>query len=404
MKQKGRNNLIVSMGKSSQFSLQLPNIFINSLKDIFLYKTEIKIQHCIILCFIGLRFYLQIPYPDEITILTTFLQTEISTLFYVLQIFLEHRIKDKRNDILQPVSTLNKSIFIATFIYYRLYKYYKHIIYNPHVYNNIYILLRQSKYNIFVYMGLYGLFFMNCYWLIVMCKTYCSPLLKDKKILLYRSKRIDTRIITHIVTSYTLFVNVAISCYIYYEKMYSIPYSLDIAGTTYMAVNSFIYHNKCAIHIRTNKELDYMNPTIIESFVFDKGGIHLRSFFCVLTSLYNKWEPLHQGIVTYLANTLSFLFLNCFVKNQIEKEVNQRMSTKNFLLVTNLLTSIPILLDAMIVITNTNHINLRINVLIVTGILGILLQVEPFYELNHIAIHLALLVQSAALSLCILYQ
>jgi hypothetical protein len=186
--------------------------------------------------------------------------------------------------------------------------------------------------------------------------------------------------------------------------MYSIRYSLDIVGTTFMAIHSFIYHKNCAIYLRTNKEIDYMNTTIIESFVFDKGGIHLRSLFCVFTSLYNKLEPTNQVITTYLANTLSFLFLNIFVKNQIEKEPNQRISTKHFLFITNLLTSFPILLDAAIVATNTSHINLRINVIVITGIIGIILQVEPFYELNHIAIHFTLLLQSAALSLCILYQ
>jgi len=72
----------------------IPLIFAHCLADIFVCKTDIKIHHFFVLLFIVTRYItVQIPYPDESTIISTLLNTEISTLFYVLNIYLEKNIK-----------------------------------------------------------------------------------------------------------------------------------------------------------------------------------------------------------------------------------------------------------------------------------------------------------------------
>jgi len=202
-----------------------------------------------------------------------------------------------------------------------------------------------------------------------------------------------------------LFANVIISFFIYYRngKLFSIRHSLDISGVAFMAIHSYYYHKNCAKYLDTNESIQYMDSNIIEHFITDKGGIHFRSFCCVLTAL-NRLIDAIPSIVSYLANSLCFLLLLLFIQRERTKSDQEKISTNQFLFTTNILTCIPILLDAAIVASTTNEIHLRFNVVTITSIIGILLQVEPFYHWNHVIIHLCLLLQSAALSLCIVHQ
>jgi hypothetical protein len=83
------------MGTNYQ-QILIPIIFTHCFIDIFVSKTDIKIHHMCVLFFIATRYhFVKIPYPDESIIVSTVLNTEISTIFYVLSIYLENHLKTK---------------------------------------------------------------------------------------------------------------------------------------------------------------------------------------------------------------------------------------------------------------------------------------------------------------------
>jgi hypothetical protein len=70
----------------------------------------------------------------------------------------------------------------------------------------------------------------------------------------------------------------------------------------------------------------------------------------------------------------------------------------NFEFINNILTSLPIAFDVLLIVMNSNN-NISIPFLLVNITIGLLFTVNPFYKLNHVAFHILLLFQNYYLCL-----
>jgi hypothetical protein len=61
---------------------------------------------------------------------------------------------------------------------------------------------------------------------------------------------------------------------------------------------------------------------------------------------------------------------------------------------------VPILYDSLLVINGSNVFSAKMNALLVTCLIGLVLKMQIFYEMNHVAFHILLMAQTYCLSVC----
>ena len=326
------------------------------------------------------RYFVNVPFEDENKIITTLFKTEISTFFYVFHYFLE------KNKNLYYLILANNILFISSFFWYRLYEYYYNILVNPNVYKNIQSTLEKSKYNYLIYIGLYGLFGLNMYWFIILCKVLFKRTIKDVK---------PDSVMQHRICKYTMILNIPICLFHYRNKIQTdISVYADILAVTYLATNSYLYHKHCAEE-QERGIIDYEDEKTIFHFLSDKSAIHMRSFICVLTCLFHTTNQVNWILGSYITNSLFWLIQILYVKERDYKR-------NEFLLITNIFTCIPILLDTFILSYFAKNNIHSIQLFIVSAIIGMVLKIEPLYHYNHVLIHGFLLLQTSILCQCIL--
>jgi hypothetical protein len=125
-------------------------------------KRDMILHHNFVLC--NILFIHNHLYPvtyninDANIIIRNVLSTEISTIFLILNNLIKH-------DKLKIINNINQVFFVSSFIYYRIYNYWIYIIISKET--NLFI-INVSKNNfhlIYMYIGIYGLFAINIFWL-----------------------------------------------------------------------------------------------------------------------------------------------------------------------------------------------------------------------------------------------
>ena len=106
-------------------------------------------------------------------IVSVALSTEISTVFLTLNNLLEHASYE-------PLKTMNKAAFVASFLYYRIYKYAR-LIADEKVNTSFWVYSKNNYEYGEVYVGLYGLFMLNVYWLFLIFKKIHKTQQRNKK-------------------------------------------------------------------------------------------------------------------------------------------------------------------------------------------------------------------------------
>ena len=172
-----------------------------------------------------------------------------------------------------------------------------------------------------------------------------------------------------------------------------------------MGVFNYKYHNSIKKYIEQNNKIDYISNEILTPYIIDNLSIHLRSFLCVATSLYETWPTTNH--ILFFAAFIHFYSLQLFVTklNNCVKNKEQVIYTSckdknDFLSEINSLLTIPIILDTLIIsLFSTSYIN-AINLCFVTVFMAFITFVQPFYEYSHVAFHAGLLLETYFLSWC----
>lgn len=123
-------------------------------------KVDILIHHIFALSIIA--FFCIYTYPvtydvnEKMFLVKSVLSTEVSSIFLAANYLIPKARKG--------LYYTNCVVFVATFLYYRIYYYYVNIISRPQTNHFIISVSKNGYHTIMVYVGIYGLYALNLYW------------------------------------------------------------------------------------------------------------------------------------------------------------------------------------------------------------------------------------------------
>lgn len=397
------------------------SVFVHCFTDLFLTRSkDIFFHHICVILFVTYKFLNNIQYQDDYFITISLLNTELSTFFYVFKLYMDDNnpcnnmrlshvnneldknelIKANNSIIFNTVYQINDLLFLLTFMKLRVFDLFVNIIRNNNVHN---LVFNVSGYNILsnlhVYIGLYGLYLLNLYWFaIIMKKMYKYTVIKY-------FPNINSELISLKMQSYTYFYNLMQSIYIYSFYPNEV-YIYDVFGIIALSMNSFTFHNSKYLILKNNPDdvIEYTSKDVNKNYLNDVISIHLRSFCCVITNSIHLPYGNFVIIISGLFHVFGFYgFLDYILdlyRNNTRFYNDKTIESKSHLQITNFLTSFPSLVDTCIVMFNTNNSELRSVLFVITCCLGLILYIEPFYELNHLLFHIFLILQTLYLCKC----
>jgi len=376
-------------------NLSSPLVFSYFIVDILICKYDIKIHHLLIIFLISFNYYYNVSIHDSAIPILSLYKTEISTFFYSFKIIM------KNNEVFNKYfSQINNILFIVTFTKFRIYDVYYNVLINPLFYS------QMSKYTdtifkqLFLYIPIYCFYGLNIYWFTIMCKIIAKQIIKKYKSHSLIKKR-------EFYTQYTLFLNIYITGYIYsfFQKQY---YIFDMVGTIMLSLNSYIYHNKIYTFLLENKQINYLDNEIIEPLVNDNLSIHIYSALYNLTAVssyenINMFAIFYISLLLHLNSIYNYILYIIKIKNNNSNIIRHNDESSNELIfVTNLYTVIPVSYDIIFSIFNATNITTKINLSLISYCLFLILYMTPFYDLNHFAFHIGLIIQRIFLTYSII--
>lgn len=362
---------------TTPFDMIYPVVFIHALIDFFLTKsTDLKIHHIFIYGINFYNYYYNVSKEYRFIFSYPLLNTEISSIFYVLKYWLP-----KKSIFYQA----NSIVFYITFFKFRIYDFYYKIIYNNISFNLLFDKYSQTNYFLsgIILVSCYGLYILNLYWFLIINKILYKTITKYVNI--------NTDMMCHFLCSYLHWINIPLSLYIYsYNKNKKNIH--DVIGITALTVSSYIYHNDIYSRIYEKKIEEYTIPTKdnITHFIDDIIFINVRSFLSIVTNYYNSEHFIFAILFSGMNHIASLYQCNL---NILELFIDYDEHKDVFLNRHNIITGLTIACDVFLIFINS-PIEISISFLLVNTIIGILFMVEPFYKLTHAAFHILLIVQN----------
>lgn len=359
---------------SKPYDILLPFVVVHASIDFFINKSyDLKLHH---LCVIGIYFYNMynnVSTEYRFMFLYPLLNTEISSIFYVLKFWLPNK---------SFIYNLNTILFYLSFFKFRIYDFYYKIIQNNFCFYTIFQKYSNSDYSSYVLLlSCYILYILNIYWFLIMNK------------ILYKifAKNINTDKICHLLCSYMHWVNIPLSFYIYSYKPNE-KYLFDIIGITILTISSYKYHYDIYTRLHDKQIEEYNIPTKdnIKFFINDIICINIRSFLVVATNYYYSENVYPVLIISSLFHITSIYqctinILNLLIDYDKTKEI--------FLNYNNIFMGISIACDTLLIFMNSQT-KIAIPFLLINITIGLLFIVEPFYKLTHAGFHILLIAQN----------
>jgi len=357
--------------------------------DIFFAKSlELVIHHFFSLGILCYNNYYNVDYNDSISLIYYIYRTEISSIFLVLKYWINY------NAYTYPIVILNNILFYLTFFKFRIIDYYYNVI-SPS--STLYLVFdKYSQNNPFtttiLAVSVYGLYFMNIYWFLILNKIICKSILKNSYL--------NTDKICHFICSYIHYLQILLCVYMYSYSNNNEQNMFDTIGIIILSVTSHLYHYSMYFKEDTICDNSYTIYPCENNYVFfinDNAAINIRSFLTVVTNYYNS---------KYLYNVISLSFVmhaTGFYHSMINLiqlliSTNEKNNKNSFFLVNNIVTIIPIGFDICVIFMNSPN-EIAIPFMITNVAIGLLIMVEPFYKLTHVGFHSLLLVQTYYLCL-----
>lgn len=360
----------------------IPFLVVFSLVDMFFCKPDLILHHICCLCIFAFKILSSCTSTNTPLLIHALYATEISTIFLCIEsLFM--------NSMHPIVRIINKTAFITTFFKFRIYDYYFTLIVNPTAYQQLAPYTDTITKTTLVYTGIYGLSILNFYWFTILCK------------IIFKSVRpMILGINVRLVLPYISFLNIFIISYVYSfsPKFHHIP---DILGMISLSIASYKFH----MILKNTKGINFVSPEILRLFLQDTICIHIRCVTCCVTAAYTSSYFPHILLISLINHGTSlYTFVRYITETNkttdviVYHEDNEVMNT--FMMHTYILISIPISFDIFIAGYLSNNYITSINLFFTSIIILFLLKLKPFYECNHLVLHLLLLVLSYYLASC----
>ena len=246
-------------------------------------------------------------------------------------------------------------MFIISFFYYRLYRYYYDVVINPELF--IYL----EKYTYALILIPYLFFTLNIFWTCIIIKKIVKPL-----------KTIQTEFIAEYFCQYILFINIPITFYKYINTGNSYIL-IDVIGNIILNCGSYSFHNNLMLY-----EL-YHYPRKKIYFIADNISIRIKSLLTLTTyCLYkNEYKYLYIPIIYQLGVSVTTYIL-------VYKSKNMEITKKNIVS----WLSFDIFFGSLFLAYKYNQL---VNMYIVLLLIGTVYNCKVFYKLTHMAFHFLLI-------------
>ena len=354
------------------------------LVDLLLCSNDIYIHHIAGLLISYVSFKNTMFFNETVVFYTSIIYcVELSTLFLIFNSLF------KQFQITNMLTNINDILFLITFIYTRIYLYPKYLILDNNFYDILSTLSLVDNYIITI--SIYTLYILNLYWFSIMLKKIIKPINKLSSLNCEK------------ILKYTYGLSV-VGSLILYRPYQNILFSIDIVGQGLLCITSYEYHYSLEqelVKIPENK-VDILNNHIIWKYLNDIICIHIRCFCCILvhTNLFDQINNINQ-LYRYISFILHFIsvyhhikFITKLKNNRETFYLTEHGTYKNNVI--NYLSGLPILLDTLICLTNSNFYA-RTNLLIITFLIYILSYIRPLYNMTHLGLHILLFFQTLIL-------
>lgn len=260
---------------------------------------------------------------------------------------------------------LNSVAFVATFMYYRIYKYY--------------FILTDTDYQMMIYkydpnimLLFYAFYTLNIYWACLIVKKIAKAL---------KLNTMNDYIKTERLLQYLLCLNIPVTYY-KYLKSNNNWLMLDVLGNTILSIGNYKCHNNLYLNYKNNE------PLKMKPFLYDHISIRVRVAFTLMSYclIHNAfYNALYACILNHIGSSIAAIY---FTKNVSIIEFNP--SNLKTLLINWLYINICI--ETMIVGYMQNNV---LNLYIILVLIGMVYKYKVFYNYSHVAFHMLLLTQTA---------
>jgi len=348
------------------FELLYKGVGIHTLVDSYLCTTyEMKLHHLCILCILFYNEAFQAPLEQRFLFSYPMLNTEISSIFYVLKYWLPEKSK---------WYTLNLVLFYLSFIKFRLYDYYVAMIHQNALIQSI-LQMNTEELSSLLYLSVYGLYSLNLYWIFILNKVIYKTVFSS----------INTDLNGYSLTRHLYLANIPLTLYLYPV------YGYECIGTLIHSLAAYLYHLDVYNRLSLKKIDAYLAPNkdSLLLYIVYLLSIHARSFFYVLTHYPYSVVAIFSGFL----HEISLYRSICRVAELIDEEKKE-----TFLKDQRYLLSLPFLVDGLWIMVHSSY-DISVPLYLFYFTMIVVHIVNPFYKLTPVVFALGSMVQTYYMSL-----
>ena len=334
--------------------------------DLLFYKISLdkKIHHFLgfLLCLTS--FLNKEHFQEEIYFITNFeLATEISTIFLMIKDECE-LYNSMKSSIFYNVNNL---IFIGTFLYLRIFEFFR-------IHKQIIEIGYNINYNYIYYFSVFGLFYLNIYWSLIIIK----------KIFKMLNLKYNKTIYVRYICSFTNLIYIPMLLHHNYNIKNQKEKCVDNYLYFYMfniilALSSYNYHASCYNSLKKHDTCNLFDRNIFYKYEIDILSCHFNCYFLAFSIL-----PEHLSYILQFCACISIIVHSIFtflINNPLQlKKYNDILFLANIIF--------QYILYYFLLDTDNTTYNLWFS----NSLIGIYLIIcvniiQPFYNLNHISLH-----------------
>lgn len=378
--------------------------------DLFFAQPEAAMHHSLSLLVISCKLFYGVSQEETNSTIKPFVKTEISTIFLLLKLLHDDVASDtiKKNRIVKILYGINDFLFITTFVKTRVWDLTFDAMLNPEIHQNMRNYCQGSLIcNLQFYTGFFGLYVMNLYWFSIICRKLFKELVVNA-----RNSWINTEANAECVLSWTMFLTVIPFAHIAHnvfkrgvmndEDANDIKAAYYVSGIAALSIASHLYHSKKHRILESDKQVIIYNNVKVDGisnldndasieFFFDAGAIHFKSMMSLIAIGSDRgWSSmmLHSGC--FLGSFIYASSRTQIVQNEDKEDKENRKHM-------NVLTAcaiVPCFHDLLCIMYAVDDRIFQMKIAITIAALGAIMKVKPFYKLNHIVVHLLVVMQT----------
>ena len=377
--------------------------------DLFFSSSESSLHHILTLSLTFYKSMYEISDKDSVTISRPFFKTEYSTIFLLIKYFYDEKAPEslKKNRFSKILYGINDLAFVTTFVKFRIFDLYTNAIQNTEIHQIINNYLHKDSYISYIqltqfYTGMCGLYLLNFYWFCLISKKLY------KQFVIPAFPQINTIKFAERLLPWTLFASMI--PYIFNVTQLKSNCMLDIAGITAVSFASYNYHKYKSVMFDSGKDVYIMDSHMVDGmsthddnismlFFMDQGSIHLKS---VLTTMAMGSDAAFSSMILHFV-----FFFGAFIYSSQQNQIvyhatGTNEEGKRHMANFDLMLLIPSLYDYYNVIRIIDDRTVKSEIILSIVIMYLVNRMKPFYEINHVAIHLTAILQTWVLARAIM--